>query len=543
MGIEVVFQLPLFGIDELPLGFSLPTPFRRRSLSEEPWRAHGEELPGWPHWEDTSFNATHRRALGGMCADRRHLSDNDLTVESVVEKAAEFFSSLPKLAMSIAPLDVGFAFEASGMLGIGISGEFRFQLERSAHMTLTLAAGISFLGISLEGRLVLSTRGGIVEGLISGKGKTPDLGPFLPKLEGELTVKKTPDNVVSVKMMIALDVGCFHVGGHAMFDTDGGLTSFGFAATNPMCFVKDLVDTIFGAIPPLADIIGNSLDLGIRSVSLLYSGGSISLSVACKINGQNKDLMFVMKLWEPSVAGIIAMVMDNAAVRAAVTRPLASLWICSHASRLSLPSFRRAARASPYYSLCSHPLICASSPHLLHTFNRTCPLICHHAHPSWQVLVEAMDDVLNIFTLTFIDITITHPELDWEVKRPPSLLHHRHISSAPFSCSDSTATFLLNHIAPPPSHTSPSSTPRPQSQGKWGDSNILSTGAGVEAEAVVRLKNSAWARVGLFGGGFGVNLDDRLYLGGTVLSRKFELFDASIRFQLDATVKNPLAEE
>ena len=59
--------------------------------------------------------------------------------------------------------------------------------------------------------------------------------------------------------------------------------------------------------------------------------------------------------------------------------------------------------------------------------------------------------MLNIFTLTFIDITLVHDPVDWGKK--------------------------------------------------WGDSNILKTGYGVEAEAKLQLANSAWARVGLFGGG------------------------------------------
>ena len=136
MGIELV--LDIFG--ERKLGFSLPTPIRRRMLS-----AIGESLPDWPHPDDKSVNATARRALSSGCSGG--VPSLSFSVKDLTNKIAQTFSNLVEMARSIAPNDTGFEFEAAGMLGFKIAGKVRFQLARSGHMSIELMAKLHFIGM------------------------------------------------------------------------------------------------------------------------------------------------------------------------------------------------------------------------------------------------------------------------------------------------------------------------------------------------------------------------------------------------------------
>lgn len=110
-----------------------------------------------------------------------------------------------------------------------------------------------------------------------------------------------------------------------------------------------------------------------------------------------------------------------------------------------------------------------------------------------MAILDVFEDFINKFTLTFFDVTLSHNDIDW------------------------------NPVI--------------------GDRNIAGTGSGVEFSGSVEMRNSAWARAGLFGGGFGVDLYDQASAGGLVVSKSFSFFDAGLDFKFDAAIRNKLAED
>ena len=109
------------------------------------------------------------------------------------------------------------------------------------------------------------------------------------------------------------------------------------------------------------------------------------------------------------------------------------------------------------------------------------------------VILDALDDVFNVFSLTFFDVTVGHPEIKWDAQ--------------------------------------------------FGLGNWFNTGKGVEANGGLQLVNGAWSRVGFFGGGFGFNMDNYAYAGGNAMGNNFELFRIELAMQLDATFRNPIATD
>ena len=63
-------------------------------------------------------------------------------------------------------------------------------------------------------------------------------------------------------------------------------------------------------------------------------------------------------------------------------------------------------------------------------------------------------------------------------------------------------------------------------------------GAGVGME--LRVRNSVWVRLGLFGGGFGVDFDNFAWIGAEVLGIRLSLFKAQFRLKWDLTYIIPL---
>ena len=127
-----------------------------------------------------------------------------------MQKAWDFFGSLPKMAQEIAPLDIGFALDVD--LGfLAVAGSFQFTLAKDAHMRLALYAKLVFLGFSLEGELVLSTSGGVEYGRIEGDGAVPKLCPFCPTLSGHLVVEKARSGTITVQAALGIGLACFQV--------------------------------------------------------------------------------------------------------------------------------------------------------------------------------------------------------------------------------------------------------------------------------------------------------------------------------------------
>ena len=76
-----------------------------------------------------------------------------------------------------------------------------------------------------------------------------------------------------------------------------------------------------------------------------------------------------------------------------------------------------------------------------------------------------------------------------------------------------------------------------------GNNDIAGTGSGASLNGKVFLSNSAWARAGLFGGGFGIDLANEMEAGGKLLSKNFELFSIGLHFKFDAAIRNKFAED
>ena len=57
------------------------------------------------------------------------------------------------------------------------------------------------------------------------------------------------------------------------------------------------------------------------------------------------------------------------------------------------------------------------------------------------------------------------------------------------------------------------------------------------------MKNRVWARAGLFGAGFGVDLEDRVLTEIFAFGGKLTLVDAELRFKFDASFKMPFAAD
>ena len=93
----------------------------------------------------------------------------------------------------------------------------------------------------------------------------------------------------------------------------------------------------------------------------------------------------------------------------------------------------------------------------------------------------------DAFSLTFIDIILSHPPLDWNFQ--------------------------------------------------VGDPQLLGSFGGAGAGALARVANGAWLRVGLFGGGFGVELDNRAEAGAYLATLQVSLFFAVLEFKLDMTYR------
>ena len=103
-------------------------------------------------------------------------------------------------------------------------------------------------------------------------GETPSLCSVCPKLEGHLSVTKERSGTVAIGMDLSMSIGCFELGGSASFDTSGGLTEFSLFATNPFCFVTDLLGLILDLVPG-ASVFADALNLGVEAVGFGYASG------------------------------------------------------------------------------------------------------------------------------------------------------------------------------------------------------------------------------------------------------------------------------
>ena len=71
----------------------------------------------------------------------------------------------------------------------------------------------------------------------------------------------------------------------------------------------------------------------------------------------------------------------------------------------------------------------------------------------------------------------------------------------------------------------------------YGDKALFGDWGGVGMGAELRFKNSAWARLGFFGGGFGIYLDNFAWLGFEIGPMRVSLFKAELLFKADAAYR------
>ena len=178
-----------------------------------------------------------------------------------------------------------------------------FILTKTLYMSFEAFVKIEFLGIKIEGNILITSTGGIVSGRLFGKGELKKLCSICPTFNGELEVKKTAatdtePSVGSVRMLIDMEFMCFYVKGALEIDTAGGLKYFHFAASNPMCFLDALIET-FGSLlgggdeeleEGEDDPAGAVDGLRINAVDVSYgsAGSSLTIDLDLTVMGQRR---------------------------------------------------------------------------------------------------------------------------------------------------------------------------------------------------------------------------------------------------------------
>jgi hypothetical protein len=158
----------------------------------------------------------------------------------------------------------------------------------------------------------------------------------------------------------------------------------------------------------------------------------------------------------------------------------------------ALPAWPTAAAAGPL------PLGNLSAAQLTSLILRHGPIrtaLPWEAQPTWpaagprgrSLRINWKEVNFDSFSLTFVDLVLSHKPLDWSLQ--------------------------------------------------FGDPELLGSIGGAGAGAMVRVANHAWLRVGLFGGGFGISLDNRAEAGAYLVSLKAELFKAILEFNLALTYR------
>ena len=110
-----------------------------------------------------------------------------------------------------------------------------------------------------------------------------------------------------------------------------------------------------------------------------------------------------------------------------------------------------------------------------------------------MAIFDALDRFFNFFSLTFLEITLGHAPIDSEFN--------------------------------------------------FGFSNIAKTGKGLAAVGGLRVRNSGFARIGLFGSAFGIDIDNEFFGKMKFVSRTQPIISHRFALKFDATIKNPIAAD
>ena len=74
----------------------------------------------------------------------------------------------------------------------------------------------------------------------------------------------------------------------------------------------------------------------------------------------------------------------------------------------------------------------------------------------------------------------------------------------------------------------------------FGDRRVLGKFGGIGAGAMLRVANSAWLRLGVFEGGWGINLDNNARAFVLLLKKEIDIFRATLEFKVDMTYRVPV---
>lgn len=74
----------------------------------------------------------------------------------------------------------------------------------------------------------------------------------------------------------------------------------------------------------------------------------------------------------------------------------------------------------------------------------------------------------------------------------------------------------------------------------WGSRQLMGNLGGAGYYADLEIQNSAWIRIGLFGGGFGIHLHNLAQAGQEILRYQFPAFKFEFKFKLDMTYAPPI---
>ena len=108
-------------------------------------------------------------------------------------------------------------------------------------------------------------------------------------------------------------------------------------------------------------------------------------------------------------------------------------------------------------------------------------------------IFDALDRFFNLFSLTFLDLTLGHAPINSEFD--------------------------------------------------FGFNNIAKTGKGIEAIGGLRVRNSGFARIGLFGSAFGIDIDNEFFANMKFVSKISSIISHRFALKFDATIKNPIAAD
>jgi len=320
------------------------------------------------------------------------IPDHPVTPNDVLDSFRATFHEFGAMVSSIAPID--FSLEHStgwDLIDQGFSGRLRFQLLRSGHMQFDMTVSMTFLGVAVSGEVELAVDGGVRYARLTGTGSTPALCNTCPELYGFLTIARERSDFVLGGPLTISMAVSFSI---ACFEVSGTARFSG---------IGGLTDLAVRAVNPscFLDPLRRAFETIVPGAGFLL--GSIGIL----------DAEFVWDLWDDAIT-----------------------------LRLEI-------------NFSGDPQDSSVLVVVLPVFIRDAGDLVDGIINAADSVLELVDDWINIFSLTFLDITL------------------------------SDSKYASSNI---------------------GERSMFHSGRGVAVSSQFALSNSGYARVGLFGSAFGVDV-------------------------------------